>query len=341
MTAITALNTIRGVARTAAFKLGKYSPHILLAGGIIGVVAGAVLACKATTKVNDILSETKETMDTIHKATADGEIGGKEYTPEDGKNDTKIVFTQTAVKFIKLYGPSVAVGVLSIAAILGAHHILNTRYLAAAAAFAMSDKSFKEYRSRVIRKFGEKADEEIRLGAHDMTPEEAEGIEKRTGIKPGENDKIIHPIHSDYIFRFDESSTAYDKNIDFNRCFLTLQQGLLNNKLHARGYTDMFGYYHPGYLFLNEVLDELQLPRTEAGQFVGWTENGPDGYVDFRMKLNSHEDRNGNVRDYYLLDLNCEGNIIDKVFNTKIKSKDEFTERRKCKCNKKAACEAV
>lgn len=49
------------------FKLKKMSPEILVGLGIVGVIAGTVMACKATTKVNDILDETKENVDKVHE----------------------------------------------------------------------------------------------------------------------------------------------------------------------------------------------------------------------------------------------------------------------------------
>ena len=41
----------------AGLKLKKYSPEILVAAGIVGTVAGAVMACKATTKVSEIVEK--------------------------------------------------------------------------------------------------------------------------------------------------------------------------------------------------------------------------------------------------------------------------------------------
>ena len=69
----------------AGFQLKKHSPEILVVTGVIGTVVSAVMACKATTKVSDILEETKETIDIIHEGAEKGEIRGKEYTQEDAQ----------------------------------------------------------------------------------------------------------------------------------------------------------------------------------------------------------------------------------------------------------------
>ena len=61
------MKSVNGVASKAVMKLKKHSPEILVVAGIAGTVVSAVLACKATTKVAEILDETKGTLDTIHE----------------------------------------------------------------------------------------------------------------------------------------------------------------------------------------------------------------------------------------------------------------------------------
>ena len=61
------LKSVNGVTSKAVMKLKKHSPEILVVAGIAGTVVSAVLACKATTKVAEILDETKGTLDTIHE----------------------------------------------------------------------------------------------------------------------------------------------------------------------------------------------------------------------------------------------------------------------------------
>ena len=73
-----------------------------------------------------------------------------------------IVYVQTGMKFAKLYGPSVILGALSITSILASNNILRKRNVALSAAYAAIDKGFKEYRSRVIERFGEEVDRELK-----------------------------------------------------------------------------------------------------------------------------------------------------------------------------------
>ena len=86
----------------------------------------------------------------------------EQYSSEDAKKDLAIVYVQTGVKFAKLYGPSVVLGALSITSILASNNILRKRNVALGAAYAAIDKGFKEYRSRVIERFGEEVDRELK-----------------------------------------------------------------------------------------------------------------------------------------------------------------------------------
>lgn len=298
------LKSVNGVTSKAVMKLKKHSPEILIVAGIAGTVVSAVLACKATTKVAEILDETKGTLDTIHEGMETGAINGQEYTNEDGKKDTVVVYAQTGMKLAKLYGPAIILGTLSITSILASNNILRKRNVALGAAYAAIDKSFKEYRGRVIERFGEQVDTELKYGIKAKKFEEIE-VDPETGKekKVKKTVMVADPnLQSDYAVYFDSKSRNYETNPDYNRMFLKAQQAFANDKLQTRGH-----------LFLNEVLDDLDLPRTPAGQIVGWTKDGPDGYVNFRIVEVERETEDGRHEPALLLDFNVEGNIWEKM----------------------------
>ena len=91
--------------------------------------------------------------------------------------------------------------------------------------------------------------------------------------------------------------------------FLRRIQDQANDKLRLRGH-----------LFLNEVYDMLDIPRTRAGAVVGWVydENRKDSdcFVDFGLYNDALHDEakrlfiNGNERAV-LLDFNVDGVIYD------------------------------
>ena len=298
------LKSVNGVTSKAIMKLKKHSPEILVVAGIAGTVVSAVLACKATTKVAEILDETKGTLDTIHEGMETGAINGQEYTNDDGKKDTVVVYAQTGMKLAKLYGPAIFLGTLSITSILASNNILRKRNVALGAAYAAIDKSFKEYRGRVIERFGDQVDTELKYGIKAKKFEEIE-VDPETGKekKVKKTVMVADPnLQSDYAVYFDSKSRNYETNPDYNRMFLKAQQAFANDKLQTRGH-----------LFLNEVLDDLDLPRTPAGQIVGWTKDGPDGYVNFRIVEVERETEDGRHEPALLLDFNVEGNIWEKM----------------------------
>lgn len=298
------MKSVNGVASKTVMKLKKHSPEILVVAGIAGTVVSAVLACKATTKVAEILDETKGTLDTIHEGMETGAINGQEYTTEDGKKDTVVVYAQTGMKLAKLYGPAIILGTLSITSILASNNILRKRNVALGAAYAAIDKSFKEYRGRVIERFGEQVDTELKYGIKAKKFEEIE-VDPETGKekKVKKTVMVADPnLQSDYAVYFDSKSRNYETNPDYNRMFLKAQQAFANDKLQTRGH-----------LFLNEVLDDLDFPRTPAGQIVGWTKDGPDGYVNFRIVEVERETEDGRHEPALLLDFNVEGNIWEKM----------------------------
>lgn len=300
------MNNITRKFHKIGFQFKKHSPEILVVAGVVGGVTSAVMACKATTKAGDIIEDTKSQLDIIHKGMEDGNIRGVEYTKEDGTKDLTIVYTQTAVKFIKLYGPAVALGTVSIVSILAGHNITRKRNLALAAAYTTIDNSFKQYRNRVIERFGEELDRELR---YDIKAKEVEEIvvnEDGTESTVKTTVNVIDPnTISDYSRIFDECNTSWSKSPEHNLVFLKQQQNYANDLLKSRGH-----------LFLNEVYDMLGFPRTQAGQIVGWVydEVNPigDNFVDFGIyNLDSERARafvNGYERSI-LLDFNVDGNV--------------------------------
>ena len=304
------LNNMSRTFSKVNFQLKKHSPEIMVIAGVVGVVTSAVMACKATTKVNDILEETKEKASQVHEVLADESISKETYSEEDGKKDLAIIYTQAGVKFIKLYGPSIALGALSIASILTSHHIMHKRNIALAAAYTAIDTSFKGYRNRVIERFGEELDKELRYNIKAKEIEETvvdENGEEQT-IKKTVN--VVDPtVFSDYAKCYDDGCAGWTKDAEMNLYFLKRQQDWANERLKSRGY-----------LFLNEVYDMLGIPRTKAGQCVGWVydEKNPhgDNFVDFGIYNLYNEKSRDFVNGYervIWLDFNVDGNILDLI----------------------------
>lgn len=297
-------------ANKFGLQIKKYSPEILVGVGIVGTVASAVMACKATTKVNDILEDTKEKVDQVHMVVADENIPEEKYSEEDAKKDLAIIYVQSGIKLAKLYAPSVILGTLSIGCMLTSNNILRKRNIALAAAYTAVDTSFKEYRNRVVERFGKEIDRELKynIKAKKITEtviDEETGEEKKVKETVAVLDNPTQ--YSDYARFFDELNPNYEKDAEFNMMFLRSRQQYANDLLQSRGH-----------LFLNEVYDMLDIPRSKAGAVVGWiynSENG-DNYVDFGLT----DVRRKGVREFVngyeraiLLDFNVDGVIWDLI----------------------------
>lgn len=327
------MNKITRAAHKSGFALKQHSPEILAVTGTVGVVASAVLACKATTKINDIMSDTKSQIHELHLVAAAAGIEEKKeeysaedaeklevlkmhtavqgYTAEDSRKDLTLIYVQTGIKFIKLYAPAIILGAASLSCLLASNNILRKRNAALAVAYATIDKGFKEYRSRVVERFGEEVDKELKYNV------KAQEIEETIVDKNGKEKtvkktvKVANPNeHSEYARFFDDGCKGWEKNSEYNLAFLNSQQNYANDKLRAQGY-----------LFLNEVYEMLGIPATKAGQVVGWIYNpddpkSGDNYVDFGI----YDIYNEKCRDFVngyertiLLDFNVDGYILDKV----------------------------
>lgn len=312
------LSSLTRTAHKVAFQIKKYSPEILVIGGTVGVVASAVLACKATTKLHAVLDDTKEKIDMYHKGAedgkvesiVDGEVQVVDYTEEDCTRDITITYAKTGVELAKLYGPAVILGTLSITAILTSHNIMRKRNIALAAAYLTEHTGFKEYRQRVVERFGEELDRELKYNVKKEEVERTIVNEDGSETKVKETIEVARPNANDYSVFFDDGCRGWEKDAEHNRFFLQSVENWANNILQKRGY-----------LFLNEVYEQLGVPKTRAGHVVGWVydKNEPysDNYVDFGL-FNYDDPKkrdfiNGRERTV-LLDFNVDGNIYNLVF---------------------------
>ena len=302
------INKATRLLSSTQYQVKKHSPEILMVAGIAGTIVGTVLACKATTKVSEIIEEKNKNVEDVHTCLEDNT---KEYTEEDSKKDLTIIYAQTGVKLFKLYAPAIGVMALSFASIIAGHKVLKKRNVAIAAAYAVIDKSFKQYRKNVIEEFGEGVDQQMRFGLKSKEIKKKDKDGKTVKETEYYIDPEGNPLDniSEYARFFDAASENFAKDPEYNMMFLRRQQDYANEMLKARGH-----------LFLNEVYDLLDIPRSKAGQVVGWVydKNGNtkgDNYVDFGLYRNDQGTRRFvNGLEYnILLDFNVDGVIYDLI----------------------------
>lgn len=305
------MKSVSGTVHKVGFQLQRKSPELLVGLGIIGAITSAVLACKATTKAGKIIEEANDAISTIHQANENGVTNaGETYSEQDCKKDLAVAYVQTGVKFAKLYAPAVLLGAASVTSILASHNIMKKRNVALAAAYAAVDKSFKDYRGRVLERFGEQVEKELRYNIKAQEIEETvtdgKGKEKTVKKTADVAQAGWDPSrYSPYAKIFDESHPDWRKDAEQNLYYLKALQAQATNKLRSQGH-----------LFLNEVYDMLGFKRTQAGAAVGWIYDPRhpigDDFVDFGMYEVRREKAVDFVNGYersFILDFNVVGDI--------------------------------
>jgi Family of unknown function (DUF6353) len=274
--------------------LRKHSPSLFFVGGVIGMVGTTVLACRATLKLDEALEADKEKAEAVKTYQSDN------YSEEDRKQDTAILYVRQVLTVAKLYAPAILLGSASIGMLAQSHNILIKRNAALTAAYAALDEGFRRYRARVVEKYGQDEDDRLRYGEEKVTIKDEAGKSKVVS-RVGQEGASIYAVF------FDQFNLNWSKDPQINKLFLRSQQNYMNNVLHARGH-----------VFLNEVYEALGFDHTQAGSVVGWVlHSDNDNFIDFGV---FRYDANDKVRDFVngregsvLLDFNVDGLIYDKI----------------------------
>jgi hypothetical protein len=278
-----------------AVSRNEKSPAILFGAGVVGMIGTTVLASRATLKLEGVIQKAQNDL-----KIADQLEGHEDYSAQDKKRDTAIIYSRSVMSVAKLYGPSVILGAVSIGCLTSSHVILQHRIAGLAAAYAALEHGFNLYRERVVEKYGEEQDRDFRYGVEKVKIEDPETGKTKTVTRVAADGASI------YARWFDESSASWETWPEHNHAFLMSQQSYANDRLRTRGH-----------VFLNEVYDSLGIPRSDAGAVVGWVLDGEasDNYIDFGI----FDDRQA-VRDFVngreqnlLLDFNVDGYIHGKI----------------------------
>lgn len=293
------LSLSRAVAQKGLL-LQTHSPQLLFGAGVVSMLGGTVLACRATLKLDETLAVAEKDRD-ILKVMLEDETN--DYSHEEYKKATTHILIRTTLEISKLYAPAVILQVAGIAALTKSQNILNKRNASLAAAYVTVDRAFREYRDRVIDKYGDDEDRNFRYGVELYEHEKAPGAKKAViteRVGPG--------TPSQYARFFDQLCAPWSVDPEINLIWLRCQQAYLNEALIARGH-----------VFLNEAYDTLGMDRTEAGAVVGWIvedNDVSDNYIDFGVFKGETQEavdfvngREGAI----LVDFNVDGLIFNRI----------------------------
>jgi hypothetical protein len=303
-------NSFIGLTKRTGFQIKKHSPEILVITSIVAGIGCVVCACKATMGAQDVIKEHKEMEEHLKDCIENGgvhEETGEPYTQEEYERDKVINTCHTAIALVKLYAPAAGLGILSVVSVLTSNNIMRKRNFALAAAYATISNEFEGYRKRLVERFGDKVDHELRYNISNETIEEKvtdeDGNEQtvQTEAKVSKYDGT-----SQYARFFDETNPNWKKNAEYNLTYLRCAEKYLNCMLKR-----------DGYMFLNDVYKYIGCDLSWAGQSVGWTYNKEhQGYISFGLDDVHDEGVRRFVNGYersVLLDFNVEGNIMNIV----------------------------
>lgn len=312
---------IKGSSKTAAkvaFKLKKAAPTIAVVGGTAGTVAAGVWAVKKTAKdAPEVLDEIKADIDSVKEQNlGTGALVGS--------------YAKGGLKIVKLYSGPIILEAGSVCAILYGYKVINGRFVAMSATAAALEElnertnaTVRNYRRALAERYGADFEKDLKFEEADFltnfgNPETAVPVEKT--VDEEGNEKIeegswqmsrstTNPcdVISPYAVIFDETSSEWSTDPEYNKMTLRRIQQICNDLLHARGH-----------LFLNDVYHELGLPDTRFGQMVGWIDGGDgDGYVDFGIydiaAVNNRKEFINGYEPSIILDFNVDGVIWDKI----------------------------
>lgn len=228
------------------YLLKDNSSTILTGVGVGGTVITAYLTGKATFRAAEIIVRENNALELAAKnATLDSEdlevlrkLGG----------DTKLTKFDQVKLVWPHYIPPAVVGVITITSIVTAHRISSKKIAALVVASGISDRALAEYKEKVIEKFGEKKETDIR-------DEIAQEQVLRT---PANSSQIILTGTGD-VLCFDTLTGRYFPSTveDIKRA---------ENRIN-------YEIIHFNYASLSMFYEEIGLPPTDYTDSVGWNLN--------------------------------------------------------------------
>lgn len=298
------VTAIKNIAIRSSRAVAAHTPEILMALGTVGVVGGTVLIAKASSKLEDELSDIKDAQKDI--------IDRKEEYADDKtyKKDLLMIKKAAALKVAKLFAPGVALTAAGIVCFFAAFGKVKKENGILAASLAAANKALEDYRARVVEDLGVDKDLEYMYGL------KKEKIQKEVIDENGEK-KIVEeevftsdgskPFISRYAIRFTpEFSTEASTDINYNRRVLEFAEKKFNTALAGRKK-----------VFLNEMYEQLGVDETSESRRAGWIydKKGGDGKIhlivikitvkDVTSPLGYHEE--------LIVDFNVDGDIMSTL----------------------------
>lgn len=230
------------------------SPGILTGLGVAGAVTTAVLTGKAAWN-SAVLIESQRDADHPHKFT------------------TKQIIEQTWKEFI----PPAAVGLVTVAAIIGANHVGTRRTAAITAAFKLSEQLSDDYKKKVLETLGIQKEEKLRS---DLAAEKMAENPPPQGmiLVTGSNVLFYDELTGRYFENTMEKVQAAVNEINYqinNYHHASLSDFYYKIGLHATAFSDDMGWNS------DELLDVVYSPTMFEGKpaiMIGYNNRPINGF---------------------------------------------------------------
>lgn len=204
------------------------APLIATAVGVAGTITTAVLTGQATYKSVRAIEE--------------------ENTSRELMNQPPAKPHEIAAVVWKYYIPPVAIGLVTVGAIISANRISTKRAAALAAAYSLSEKAFGEYREKIVERFNSSQEERVR----------DEIAQDRVRNDPPRTDEVVITGNGDVMCYDTLTGRYFMSTIEKIRAAV--------NVINKRVLDD-------GYASLTEFYTELGLQGTAFSEEVGWKDN--------------------------------------------------------------------
>lgn len=244
-------NEIITMVKKIGVIANKNSPTILTAIGVIGVVGTVVLAIKATPKAVQILEEREEGKKCYEETKEEALSKGEEYRgiiEQDFKEKVRKITIEAGIDLAKTYLPTVILGGVTIACIIGANRISVKRIASIGALYTSSKEALKKYQEKTLDTVGRTKESEIRGKVDD---DRLKDHPLNNVIMTSKGDTLMYDPLIDRLFTYDIETFRARVN-DFNR-------DLIGNMCMS----------------LNEFYGYLGLGDAGLGNDVGWSAQKP------------------------------------------------------------------
>lgn len=253
-------NSISRFVNLTKDKLIKRSPEILLGLSIISGGAAIAFAIKGTREVDPVLAYADEELSKIKQCKE--EKTEEEYSVSDYRKDLAIVYGVTAKNLAVIYAPAAFLEIFSIVTRYGSYRTLKKDLLVATAFGASIFAEFKDYRDRVIEKYGEEVDYELYNNIQEI---ETVTVDEKGKTKTKKEKICVEPkqqstsffVGRDYCNNWEYAMTNSD-NKEFMKLRISQAEQALNRELSRKLYIHM-----------NRIMELCDVEPTEASRKLG------------------------------------------------------------------------